>query len=315
LGALNPSFAGNVGLQLPGKQLLNMKQYNFWKVFILSLFFVLPFTNCKKDFNSNLKTPPQSAKNFTGIDNWSVPEQQFFSLEKRNSGVVVSISKVNFIYHPLVIEAYNHIDYFSPKGCHGVPSEGSIPSGTLFPKFSLSSRGKLTDFTFDASLSSYKYLLVSERLLNLSKSFLIDDFQVFDCPIKTRSGFKPYYVLYLCNDRADFINWEDSIFEKRPKAIDWKQAGIDKKMPENNEFEVINGLTEEAYQKLKFANLIRKEKFGIYWDKLPFDLVRVKWPSGKILVSENLKAAIESSGMTGMRFRLRPLDLMLEDTL
>ena len=202
---------------------------------------------------------------------------------------------------PLDMKWREQLDPWAPNCLYGLPHSGLLPADARFPDYILSEEGKLTDYTFDSSLG--RYLFISKRFLEVIRQFKLDEHQIFDSPIQANGMMHPYFILYLVHERREFVLWEKSVFYKRPKAIDWKQAAIDKKMPEDNEFEPVSGLTFDEFVKLDNSRLIGRKEVLLDRIVLEYDLLRITWPAHQIIVSQRLKDAIQQAGLTGMDFK------------
>ncbi|MCC6280694.1 MAG: hypothetical protein IT262_08845 [Saprospiraceae bacterium] len=169
------------------------------------------------------------------------------------------------------------------------PLKGRIEFDIVFPYFELAKRAKLTDWVSAVNVDR-NYLMVSTRLLALLKGFVLDEYQYFPVPVHTPNKIVDYHLIYFPWPRQDdFINWEKSTFRRITKS------------GENILLQFENA---KARNLAKDAHEIQIEKIIINTNKITMDVFRFRSFHLGFYVSERLKNAMESAGMTGIVYEI-----------
>lgn len=247
-------------------------------------------TICNSDFKAILKSPAIWKMNFRlpGFYTETSSNMKYYFLEQ----IPEEIGQVE--------ETDNRgYDRWGPNGYTLIPLEGQVPPGVYLPPCFLAERSQPTDF-INVVAFGYKFLTISPRVLKLLGNFDVDYHSMLDTMvINQRLNIQyPYYGLHFPWFRNElYIDWEKTIFTIKEGFIAIGEIQFENYIEYRqwrNENSVIGSLKSKSPSLKK---LFLKTDFSMKDIFMLNDISRV------YIVSEQLKAAFEMHGITGMGFR------------
>ncbi len=179
-------------------------------------------------------------------------------------------------------------DFWGVNSYTHTPLVGPIDFAIVFPSFHLSQLAKITDWFGDGGGISMNYFMVSARLYSLLQTYQMDEYQYFPAPVNTPGGIVDYHLIYFPYPREDdFIDWGHSLFRR---------------ITPSGESRLIQFSNSKERQLARDAHEIHTEKLIVHLEKIKVDIFRFKRFESGFYISEQLKAAMESKGMTGIRY-------------
>lgn len=194
--------------------------------------------------------------------------------------------------------------YPAPWSVWKIPSEGELKISPKVDCFELKYHAKVTDLISAVQLSAPSVMLLSERFYHLLTDYNCMRSMVFESKVVHRKKIYPYRFLYFPDQHNHFIDFKKSRFYVAGggrwsynidfgnfEAYEKERRGRDEK----NEI----ARKKKAFDEMEFIKLLDR-----YLDesKVDKDLFRLCGPMLAFFVSKRLKDAIESQGMTGMKF-------------
>ncbi len=206
---------------------------------------------------------------------------ELFKLQhSTEAGVIGSIPQVD-IHWP------GPTDYWAPNSYTMTPLKGPIEFDIVFPEFKISKYGKLTDWVSVLNINR-NYLMVTTRLYDLLRTFVMDEYQYFPAPVQTPQETVDYHLIYFPWPRSDdFIDWPKSTFRRVT--------------PSGDSFLVQFENTKER-QLIKDAHEIQIENIVVRTELITIDVFRFRGFERGFYVSARLKEAMVERGMTGIRY-------------
>jgi hypothetical protein len=182
------------------------------------------------------------------------------------------------------------IDYWGERSFVNTPLSGSVREDVVFPRFNLASQAKANDWVGNGAALEISYLFVSTRLYELMRSFQMDNHQQFPVPVETSVDTLGYHLIYFLWPRSDdFIDWQNTIFQRTSAS------------GETN-LEQFNNTRERQFAKNNYE--LSMYQPGIHSEKITCDAFRFGGYDMGFYVSERLKNAMESAGMTGIVYEV-----------
>lgn len=167
------------------------------------------------------------------------------------------------------------------------PLKGYIEFKIIFPYFELEKGAKLTDWVSTVNVDR-NYLMVSTKLVDLLHTFILDEKQDFPALVHTPEGITKYHLVYFPWPRQDdFIDWKKSVFEKNPED---GAFGI--------QFEDSRNYLMQHNENTKIKDIV------IFPERITCDVFRFTNYQSGFYVSERLKNAMETAGMTGIEYEV-----------
>ncbi|MCA0350235.1 MAG: hypothetical protein LCH35_13360 [Bacteroidetes bacterium] len=181
-----------------------------------------------------------------------------------------------------------------------IPWQGAIDFDFNLPEPIIEKKSKLVSFLDVASIHSYIFLVIEDKLLELLKKFNLGNYQEWKIKTWQNNQLIEKYNLFLINDtkQAEYIDFKKSSFYSK-KLGDWDNSSIQKPV-----------LVENYDEYVSEKELLRKDKLMLLHSKVTLDLSKatedmfriINAPPGGYFVSEKLKKAIEENGFSGMEF-------------
>ncbi len=169
------------------------------------------------------------------------------------------------------------------------PLKGPIEFKIIFPQFILEEGAKLTDWVSTVNIQR-NYLMVSTRMMDLLKEFILDEYQYFPVPIHTPKSIVDYHLIYFPWPRGDdFIDWGNTIFQRTT------DSGV-------ITLERFGNTRERQFAKNKHELSMYQPM--LYEEKITCDVFRFLGYDSGFYVSERLKNAMEAAGMTGIVYEV-----------
>ena len=138
-------------------------------------------------------------------------------------------------------------------------------------------------------------LIISKAILKIFEQFQIPYYSIYRAQILNEKEFGEYFILHLAGDVFDEIDYSQQNFLLKDIET-WKlnENSVARKFSNKIEFlKNREGLIATQNQTLFFKKIIYKDEYDIFWG----------WPVS-ILVSEEVKSAIEAAKLSGVSFEL-----------
>lgn len=194
--------------------------------------------------------------------------------------------------------------YPAPWSVSKIPSEGELKINPKVDCFELKYHAKVTDLISAVQLSAPSVMLLSERFHNLLMGYNCMRSVVFESKVMHREKRYPYRFLYFPEQHNHFIDFQKSRFYVGTPASGWfydisinRFNDYSKELEKREEQNALARKTPGL--KMEFIKLLE-----LYLDesKVDKDFFRLCGPMLAFIVSKRLKDAIESHGLTGMKF-------------
>jgi hypothetical protein len=170
-----------------------------------------------------------------------------------------------------------------------LPLNGIILFRPQFPRLGLEKFAKCTDI-MSTIVASGKLLMISEKLYKVFTHHLTDAHQCFTEPLETPQGKMPYLFLYLNFPRDEVVfDWPKCVF-------------FDVNDPDKKPFSVPD---TEAFHVAGNGKVLKHQQMVLQANQPVFDLFmcwRFKTGARSFYVTSQMKEAIETEGITGIRF-------------
>ncbi|MBK8921797.1 MAG: hypothetical protein IPM81_09830 [Saprospirales bacterium] len=194
--------------------------------------------------------------------------------------------------------------YPAPWSVWNIPSEGELKVLPKVDCFELKYHAKVTDLISAIQLSASSVMLISERFYNLLMNFNCMRSVVFESKVMHRQKSHPFRFLYFPEYHEHFIDFKKSRFYLGNATGSWYYniniERFEEYKKEQGKREQQNDIARKKVgEKMEFITLLE-----LYLDesKIDMDLFRLLGPMLAFIVSQRLKDAIESQGLTGMKF-------------
>lgn len=176
-----------------------------------------------------------------------------------------------------------------------IAGEGKINYEPTFPIFGLEKKAKVTDFIFGVNTGT-NWLLINQRFLDVLKKFNIDEYQVFNVKVKTKTEeLLDYFMLFINYGRdKNYVNWEKTKFRHTTQF--WQK---DIKALTFQDFEAFKKLNLELYL---LKEDIALESLHLKNSEISTDIFRLCGVERGFFVSERVKNELESKKITGIQF-------------
>lgn len=194
--------------------------------------------------------------------------------------------------------------YPAPWSVSKIPSAGELKTNPKVDCFELKYHAKVTDLISAIQLRM-SVMLLSERFYQLLGHYNCMRSVVFESKVVHRKKIYPYRFLYCPDHHEHFIDFQKSRFYVGTATSSWLYDihidSFEAYKKEQGKRDEQNAIIRKAKasDELEFIRLLE-----LYLDesKVDKDFFRLRGPMLAFLVSKRLKDAIESHGLTGMRF-------------
>lgn len=199
----------------------------------------------------------------------------------------VELSEVG-TFPQVEIEWTGPTDFWASTSYTSTPLNGYVKDDIVFPKFKLSNLGKLNDWVGDNGGVGMNYFMISTKLLELLKSFQMDEFQHFPAPVQTKHGIVNYHLIYFPWPRGDdYIDWSKTTFHRKDST---------------GKMSFVQFQNTKERQLAKDAHEIETDRLVVHAHRITMDVFRFRGFETGVYVSKRLREAILSAGITGIKF-------------
>ena len=206
--------------------------------------------------------------------------------------------------YPQCEEMCGEYYYPAPWSVWKIPSEGELKVLPKVDCFELKYHAKVTDLISAIQLSAPSVMLLSERFYNLLMNFNCMCSVVFESKVMHRKKAYPYRFLYFPEQHVHFIDFKKSRFYIGDAGRTWRYnisiSSFEEYKKEQGKREQQNDIARKKVgEKMEIITLL---ELHLDESKIDKDLFRLRGPMLAFIVSQRLKDAIESQGLTGMKF-------------
>jgi hypothetical protein len=215
-----------------------------------------------------------------------------YSIEKKKIGHYPQVQNTTWEGKP-----YDHGAF----GTQGLFS--AVHNNPAIPTLEFYKSTKITSLIHMVEISENMYIIVNEQFLEFLKLYYLGGFQTWKIKAKRKDENYDYYIFFADYPKADFINYEKSIFKLFKHNEKYNVIDL------NHKIDVISD--EDCMDKYRQyppigieKPFLEAEKIVVNGSKMDVDFFRSTSPTmAGYYVSEKLKAEIEKQGFTGMQFQ------------